>query len=368
MSETSNLSVAQWVEIRSKDEILKTLDKNGRLDGMPFMPEMFEYCGQRFPIYRRAHKGCDTVYPVRSRRITNAVHLETRCSGQHHAGCQAACLLYWKEAWLKPVDAASNAGAVDATATVSALQDGTGCTEADVLRATRSAECTDDADPAYSCQATELPKASEHLSPYDLRQYIEDYTSGNVTAAAWLRGVIYITYESIINAGIGLGRPLRWFYDRFQKLWGGLPYPRRPGMIPTGQPTPTAHLNLQPGEWVRVKSYEDILATCNTGVKNRGMGFDGEQVPYCGGTYRVLSRVSRILNERTGKMMHMQNPCIILEDVYCQGRYSYCRMFCPRAIYSYWREIWLERVEAPKPATVPVPPQRGERTVPVLSQ
>jgi hypothetical protein len=22
-------------------------------------------------------------------------------------------------------------------------------------------------------------------------------------------------------------------------------------------------------------------------------------------------------------------------------------MFCPRAIYSYWREIWLERIPAP---------------------
>jgi len=30
-----------WVEVRSKQEILETLDKNGRLDGMPFMPQMF---------------------------------------------------------------------------------------------------------------------------------------------------------------------------------------------------------------------------------------------------------------------------------------------------------------------------------------
>ena len=30
-----------WVEVRSKDKIRKTLDKNGQLEGMPFMPEMF---------------------------------------------------------------------------------------------------------------------------------------------------------------------------------------------------------------------------------------------------------------------------------------------------------------------------------------
>src|ERR1700756_1053173 len=29
------LSVGEWVEVRSKEEILRTLDHNGRLDGMP---------------------------------------------------------------------------------------------------------------------------------------------------------------------------------------------------------------------------------------------------------------------------------------------------------------------------------------------
>ena len=50
-----------WVEVRSKEEILRTLDKNGRLEGMPFMPQMFEHCGKRLQVYKRAHKTCDTV-------------------------------------------------------------------------------------------------------------------------------------------------------------------------------------------------------------------------------------------------------------------------------------------------------------------
>jgi hypothetical protein len=103
---------------------------------------------------------------------------------------------------------------------------------------------------------------------------------------------------------------------------------------------------LQPGDWVRVKSYEEILATLGTDNRNRGMVWDGELMPYCGGTYRVQSRVTSILDERTGKMLRMQNPCIVLESVMCQARYSECRMFCPRAIYPYWREIWLERVDS----------------------
>jgi len=34
-----------WVEVRSKEEILRTLDKNGRLDELPFVPQMFGYSG-----------------------------------------------------------------------------------------------------------------------------------------------------------------------------------------------------------------------------------------------------------------------------------------------------------------------------------
>src|SRR5258708_29124462 len=98
---TRKLSVGDWVEVRSKEEILQTLDSKGQLDGMPFMPEMFQFCSQRFQVYKRAHKTCDPDF--RSRSIHDAVHLETRCDGQAHGGCQAGCLLFWKEAWLKPI-------------------------------------------------------------------------------------------------------------------------------------------------------------------------------------------------------------------------------------------------------------------------
>src|SRR5262249_18357446 len=78
--------------------------------------------------------------------------------------------------------------------------------------------------------------------------------------------------------------------------------------------------------------------------KNRGMKFDAELVPYCGGTYRVLRRVTRILNEKTGQMQELKNPCIIFDGVVCRAWYSECRLFCPRSVYAYWRESWLERV------------------------
>ena len=68
------------------------------------MPQMFRYCGQRFQVYKRAHKTCDTVSGhYVGLRLAHAVHLDLRCDGQAYGGCQAACLIFWKEAWLKRV-------------------------------------------------------------------------------------------------------------------------------------------------------------------------------------------------------------------------------------------------------------------------
>ena len=62
----------------------------------------------------------------------------------------------------------------------------------------------------------------------------------------------------------------------------------------------------------------------------------------------MIKRVTRIIHEKTGRMLEMKTPSLILDSVICESRYSECRLFCPRSIYSYWREIWLKRV-GPKP-------------------
>jgi hypothetical protein len=159
-----------------------------------------------------------------------------------------------------------------------------------------------------------------------------------------LRGGLFATYASIVQAGIGVGPILTWFYDFVQALWGGIPWPRRSGKIPAGQPTPTTILNLQPGELVRVKSYRDILATLDTNARNHGLMWDREMVPYCDGIYRVKTKVSRFVDEKTGVLTTMKTPAVILEGVWCGARYSDCRMYCPRGIYAWWREVWLERI------------------------
>ncbi len=307
---------------------------------------MFAFCGRQFQVYKSAHKTCDTVFPVRGRRVHKAVHLDTRCDGSAHGGCQAGCIIFWKEAWLKPINAPSkhctlpSAEALSGSGEVMELP---GCAESTVWDRTQSHDLGGKS-PTYSCQATCLPYATSELNWWEASQYLEDYRSGNIGMWAMICGATYFAYCWLTRAGIGLGRPLRWFYDHFYFLWHGAPFPRRMGTIPEGKATPVQILNLQPGELVRIKPYKEILKTINTVNRNRGLFFDAEEVPYCGGTHRVLRRVEKIVNERTGKMREMKTPCIILDSVICRSRYSECRLFCPRSIYAYWREIWLERV------------------------
>ena len=143
-----------WVEVASKVEILATLDEHGRLEGMPFMPEMFEYCGKRYRVYKRGHKSCDTLNPLSSRAVPQGVFLEgMRCGGGGHGGCQAACSIIWKEAWLKPVDGP------DAPPLAAGSVSGAGCTEADVERAT-VVETKKKGAVRYRCQATDFPEFS----------------------------------------------------------------------------------------------------------------------------------------------------------------------------------------------------------------
>jgi hypothetical protein len=115
------------------------------------------------------------------------------------------------------------------------------------------------------------------------------------------------------------------------------------GRIPKGTRTPSAKLDLVPGEIVRTRSYREILETLDEDWRNRGMYFDAESVPFCDQSHRVLARVEKIIDEKTGKMIKLKNDAIILEGVACEAKYAKCRRFCPRAIYPYWREIWLRR-------------------------
>jgi hypothetical protein len=341
-----NVHAGEWVEVRSKEEILGTLDRNGRLDELPFMPEMFQYCGRRFRIYKSAYKTCDTVSGhYAGRHLPDSVHLNLRCSGQAHAGCQAGCLIFWKNAWLKPVDGPVGAPHMpdgDRSDIDGSHRQGP-CTEDDVRKATKSEDAA--GETRYFCQATELLNYTAPMKWWDARQYVEAYTSGNRTLLEICHGLWFLFYYYATFAfSDRWGRPARWLYNQVQAITGGIPFPRLKGKIPEGQPTPRRDLGLQPGDLVRVRSYDEILATLDTRLSNRGLWFDAELVPFCGKAFRVSTCVDRFIDEKTGKLRRMKTPAVMLDGVTCKALFSGQRMFCPRGIHLWWREIWLERV------------------------
>lgn len=342
----SRFRTSDLVEIRSKEEILASLDQHGRLDGMPFMPEMLQFCGQRVRVRAVAHKTCDTARQTyKGRRLQAAVHLDDlRCDGSAHGGCQAECSLFWKDAWLKPVGE-NGSGSAKSSAGAPKMPSG-GCTGPELYASTRLASSTDAEESRYSCQATQLYDFTEPLPTWDVRQYVFDVVTGNHSVGRVVR-VVWLGWLRWLVPRVPRGYRLVKSFTDWMHLWlTGRPAPSARGQIKHGQKTPTDLLELKPGELIRIKSQEEIEHTLDENCNNRGLSFDKEEmVPYCGRVARVRARVTKIIEEPTGRMLQMMQPCIILEGVVCQGEFASCRLNCPRAIPPYWREIWLERVE-----------------------
>ncbi len=284
------------------------------------MPEMLQFVGRRFTVSRRVEKICDTITQTGSRRLEGTVYLDNlRCDGSGHDGCQAGCRIYWKEAWLRRVEAGS-ATTVDAPDGAPALDELT-------RRGARTLRVLDGAtEEVWRCQATEALAATEPLKTSNPGQYWRELKTGNVGALHFLRAM---AYGAFFEFAVRSGRKRR------MPLLGNGDTPDRPP------------LDLAPGDVVRVRSPDEIRATLDSRGLNRGLSFDREMLPHCGRTYRVQARVRRIVDDRTGRIIEIKRDCIILEGVVCSGERTVGCWFCPRAIYSYWREAWLERVEDP---------------------
>lgn len=312
------LHAGELVRVRSAEEILPTLDADGAVDGLPFMPEMLAYCGRQFRVFKSAHKTCDTITKTGIRRMRDAVHLEgLRCDGSDHGGCQAGCLLFWKEAWLERVDTGESGPAAPVGGMAMHARDR-------LLLGTRAHRESTDGQEAFRCQATELLNATLPLSAWDPRPYLQDVWTRNVP----LREFIWVLAVALFN--------------KVQAWRGGVGYPRFQRRLE--KQTPRERLDLRSGEEVAVRSKEEIEKTVSAEGKNRGLWFDNEMLPYCGGHYRVERLVARIIDEKTGHMLNLRNECVVLEGVTCRAWFSGKRLFCPRGITPYWREIWLRRV------------------------
>ena len=325
-----SLRVGDVVRVKSREAILATLDGQASVDELPFMPEMLAFAGRSFPVDAVTHRTCDTVKTSgtsgTTRRMDRAVHLHgVRCDGSAHGGCQARCLLFWKEDWLEaaapttrpPAKVDIEPGHVEDVPSV-------------LSQATRGAGHTDQ-DPVYSCQATELLRATRFVSARDPKLWVKDVRSRNArvhTASASLAVLIFNKWQGLST------RLPSWLRVREGRSW--------PWFKPTGERRSYPPLDLQPGDLVEVRSQAEIEATLNEHGALRGLRFSAEMLPYCGKQARVVARVDRIIDEKSGKMLKLRD-CIMLEDVWCRGTF---RALCRRKIYTYWREAWLRRIDA----------------------
>lgn len=307
-----DLRAGELVEIRSREEILATLDCRGEFDSLPFMPEMEAWCGRQARVFRRVDKIFDWITLSGLRRMRDTVILEgLRCDGSYHRGCQADCPTLWKEVWLRRVSKKLKRPVMQVTAST---------VQVDLRQFTTRVDA-ETSETRFVCQLARLPEATTPMPWNDPRSWLRELLTGNVRIGPLFVFIAIRSFNSVQR---------RCRRARF------------PLLVPSQmQMTPHAALNLQPGELVRIKGKHEIERTLNTQFKNRGLWFDTEMTRFCGGTYRVLSRVDRQIDERTGKFIIFTNPCITLEGVTATGEYH---EFAPLDERIYWREIWVERI------------------------
>jgi hypothetical protein len=296
------------VELRSPAEIAATLDGSATLDQLPFMPEMLEFFGRRLHVARRALTVCYLgPGPLRRFPTDNVVTLEdVRCSGAAHDACPKSCTIFWHEAWLRKAAPGSEPIHADSQ-------------QVDILRRRLRASS---GPRTYFCQASELPMATRTLSRLErVTQFARALRAGNFTALEMARR---------------LATSVFWWTRK--KLFGA--YPRG-----GGRPEPAEPLNLQPGEWVRVKSLQNIMETLDESGHHRGLLFSPDMRLWCGQKLRVKTRLDKIIVDGTGKVRNLRDT-VLLEGSTCGcSHIGLSTGSCCRAEFSYWREIWLRRCE-----------------------
>jgi hypothetical protein len=307
-SSTLNLRPGDFVEVKSPGEILQTLDHNGTLDRLPFMPEMVDFCGKRFHVSKRVVKTCyyGTSSGMRKFVAEDVVLLDgLRCSGEAHDGCQKACTIFWREAWLRKVADRDNEQA---------------SADSESIKWLRARLKTSNGPKTYFCQASEILNATSELSHWErFGKCFDEVRSGNC-------GILEMAQRISV-----------WLFWRVHKLFFG-PYGRG-----SQKSTPVESLNLRPEEWIQIKPLKVIAQTLDEKSHNRGLFFTPAMGQSCGEKYRVKGHIEKIIVDGTGEMRHLRNTAF-LEGSMCGCS---CVAFggCPRGEFAYWRDIWLRRSE-----------------------
>ena len=95
------------MEVKSLEEIAATLNKTGHNRGLHFSADQRPFCGRRFRVRSRADnfitEGTGEMKHFRNTVILEDVLCDSACFA--FGGCYRADLLYWREIWLRRVEA-----------------------------------------------------------------------------------------------------------------------------------------------------------------------------------------------------------------------------------------------------------------------
>lgn len=99
-----DLKPGDWVEVKSLREITPMLDDKGKFKGLYFMPEMEEFCGKKFKVFKKAEKiKLESNGDLRKLKNPSYFLEGVYCNGFYQGGCDRSCFHYWREEWLRKV-------------------------------------------------------------------------------------------------------------------------------------------------------------------------------------------------------------------------------------------------------------------------
>lgn len=96
------LKPGEWVEVKSRGEILQTLNPQRTHKGLPISGDMYEQCGRRFRVRERVDRVVQEG-TGRLLRVHDTVTLEGSVCDRYF-GCARGMPFLWREAWLKRVE------------------------------------------------------------------------------------------------------------------------------------------------------------------------------------------------------------------------------------------------------------------------
>ena len=103
------------------------------------------------------------------------------------------------------------------------------------------------------------------------------------------------------------------------------------------------HSKIQEGDWVEIRSIEEIMRILDDKGRTQGLDFIGTMKKYCGMRKKVMKKVDYIFDERKWEMRKCKNV-VILEGVICDGKGMFSNERCDRCCYFFWKTAWLKKI------------------------